>query len=286
MLQKFRVFVFSALLGLSMLSVSGCATLQNLIGGASKPTAAVTGVHFTNLSLKDVTLVFDVTVTNPYTVPLPLVNLDYALSSQAITILEGQAPIQGSVPALGTKTIAFPTTISFAGVLAVLSNIAPGGVVPYQGVLGLSVNVPAFGPVRIPLEKQGEFPIPAIPQVSLASVTWQNISLTGANALVKIKLGNTNQFPVDLTNFSYSLNLADRDLAKGTLANSTHFSPKETQELGISLEVSTTQLGMTLTRLFQGNASHYRLNGALALGTPFGPLQIPFDVRGQVPFLR
>jgi LEA14-like dessication related protein len=256
------------------------------MGGTSKPTATVEGVHFERLSLKDVTLIFDVVVTNPYAAPLPLVNMDFILSSHATTILEGQAPIQGSVPAKGTKTIAFPVTVTFAGVLALLQGIEPGAILPYKGILGLSVDVPAFGPVRISLTKEGELPIPAIPDVSLSSVTWQNVSLAGATAVVKIKLGNSNQFPIDLTNFSYILNLADRNLANGTLTNSTHFAPKATQEFDLTLAVSTTQLGMTFARLFQGSMGYYRLNGAVALKTPFGPLDIPFDVRGQVPFLR
>ena len=70
----------------------GCDMLQ-------KPSAEIAGMKVQNVSLTEATMLFDVKVGNPYSVPLPLGNLDYALSSQGQEFVSGKADVQGTVPA-------------------------------------------------------------------------------------------------------------------------------------------------------------------------------------------
>lgn len=266
--------------------ISGCAFLQAILSSAPRPSADISGVHLADLSLADITLVFDIAVKNPYSVPLPLTNVDYKLATQATTFLEGQAPIQGSVPASGEKTISLPTKISFAGLLKAVQGLRPGALVPYKGSLGLAVDVPQVGPLRLPLEKEGQLPIPAVPDVSVTSVKWQNLSLAGASGLVKIKIGNTNQFPIDLSAFQYAFKLGGFDLARGALTNAANLAAGGSQEIGINVAVSTAQAGLAVMQMLKGSSSQYSLGGSLGVGTPFGPLNVPVDVGGQVPFLK
>ena len=67
-----------ALLILSILPlvvISGCDTAQQLLHVIPKPTARLSGVQFGNIDLKSATLLFDVEVSNPYSVALPLLNI-------------------------------------------------------------------------------------------------------------------------------------------------------------------------------------------------------------------
>jgi LEA14-like dessication related protein len=268
------------------LTLTGCAFLQSLAGLAPRPTADVTGVRLADLSFTDVTLVFDVAVKNPYTVALPLVNVDYKLASQGQTFLDGRADLQGSIPPAETKTLSLPTKVTFAGLLQVLQSIRPGAVVPYQSTLGLSVDVPQLGRMRLPLAKEGQLPIPTVPAVSIASVSWQNLSIQGATGLVRIRVGNTNQFPVDLAAFQYALKLGGLSLANGAMTNAASLAAGTTQEIGISVSVSTAQVGLAAIQLLQGSSGTCSLAGALAIGTPYGALSVPLNVTGTVPFLR
>jgi LEA14-like dessication related protein len=269
-----------------LLALPGCALLQGLLGPIPKPTATVTGVRISNFSLSDLTLTFDVAVTNPYSVPLPLANIDYSLASQAQPFLQGQAQLQGSIPAQGTQTVSFPAKIVFVELLKALQGIRPGAMVPYRTTLGLSVNTPALGVLRLPLEKEGQLPVPTAPDVSIASVKWQNLSLAGATGLLALKVGNPNSFAFDLAAMEYHIKLGDFDLASGGLTNAASLAAGAAQEIGINVSVSTAKAGMAIVQLVQGKSSNYSLGGALAIGTPFGPLQIPLAVTGQVPFLR
>jgi LEA14-like dessication related protein len=271
---------------LGCLLAPGCALLQSLLGGTPTPTASVAGVHIAEFSLIGATLVFDVAIKNPYTVPLPLVNIDYALSSRTQSFLQGQAALEGTIPAGESKTVSLPAKVVFLDLLKILQGVKAGSVIPYHGAFGLSVNAPVVGTLRVPLEKEGELPVPTAPTVSVSSVTWQNMSLSGATGLLKLKVGNPNSFAFDLAGFEYDFKLGGFDLAKGGLTNAASLAAGAAQEIGINFSVSTAQAGLGLLKMVQGQSSGYSLGGALAIGTPFGPLRIPLALTGQVPFLR
>ena len=63
------------LLAASLLAaLGGCAALDAL--NLQKPTARVAGVRLQDIDLSAVTMLFDVELENPYSVPLPLTNLE------------------------------------------------------------------------------------------------------------------------------------------------------------------------------------------------------------------
>jgi LEA14-like dessication related protein len=268
------------------IGLSGCALLDSLLAPSNRPTATLVGVRITDFSLSDLTVVLDVAVKNPYGVALPLANIDYAFASQGQPFLKGQAPLQGSIPAGQSKTFALPTKVVFAELLKLLTSVRPGAIIPYRATLGLSVNAPVLGPLRLPLEKDGTLPVPAPPSVSVASVGWTNVSLAGASGVLKLRVANPNAFAFDVAGLDYDIKLGSFPLAKGGLVNAANLAPGAAQELGIKVAVSTAQAGMAIIQLVQGRSSAYSLGGALSIGTPFGPLRLPVSVSGQVPFVR
>jgi LEA14-like dessication related protein len=280
--RALAVLGFVACLG----ALPGCALLASLLGPQPKPTVSLSNVRITDFSLTDLNLVFDLTITNPYSVPLPLINLDYALASQGQPFLQGQAPLQGTVPVSGSKTVTLPSKIVFLELLKALQGIRPGALVPYHATLGLSVNAPVLGTLRLPIEQDGQVPVPAPPQVSVSSVTWQNVSLAGATGVLKLRVANPNAFAFDIAGIEYDFKLAGHDLAKGGLTNAANLAAGAAQEIGINLSVSTAQAGMAILQVLQGQSSSYSLGGALSIGTPFGALNVPLSQSGQVPFLR
>ena len=135
---------------------TGCSMFE-------KPSAHITGVKVQDINLTDATMLFDMKVDNPYTVPLPMSNVDYALSSQGQQFLSGKADVQGTVPAAGSKTLGIPVRISYPQLISVVKDARPGVTIPYKADMGLSVDVPALGPLRIPMSKDGELSNPSVP---------------------------------------------------------------------------------------------------------------------------
>src|SRR4051794_11318440 len=111
----------------------GCALLNNL--SVPTPTAQIVGVHLADLNLLGADLVFDVQVNNPYAVDLPLANLDYQLSSQGRSFLQGQAKLQGLVPAHSSQVFPMSSKVVFLDVLKILTDVRPGALIPFSGTL-------------------------------------------------------------------------------------------------------------------------------------------------------
>jgi len=269
-----------------VLVLPGCALLQSLLGPRPTPTVSVTGVRITDFSLTDLTLAFDVSINNPYSVPLPLVNIDYALASQAQPFLQGQAPLQGTIPVGQSKTVTLPAKVVYLELLKVLQAVRPGAIIPYHAALGLSVNAPIVGVLRLPIEKDGQLPVPAPPKVAVSSVTWQNLSLAGATGLLKLSVSNPNAFAFEVAGLDYDIKLGAFSLTKGGLTNAASLAAGAAHEIGIKVAVSTSQAGLAILQMVRGQSSSYSLAGALAIGTPFGPLRLPLALSGQVPFLH
>ena len=151
----------------------GCETMQHALS-LTKPTARMTGLKFQDVKLDSATLLFDVEVDNPYSVALPLLNLDYDLSSGAQPFLAGSANLQTIVPAKSKKTVSLPANINYLDMLKALKGIRSGSKIPYKADMGLSVDAPALGLIRLPLKKEGEVALPTVSGTNMKNI-WEVI---------------------------------------------------------------------------------------------------------------
>lgn len=261
---------------------AGCAQVQSMLDTAPKPTAKIVNVRLQDLSLSDVTLGFDVDVTNPYSVDLPLVNLDYALGSQGKSLLAGSLKNPGSIPARGTKRIAVPARLVFTDLLNTLQGVRPGKVIPYEARLDLSATAPVVGHVAIPLKHDGQLPVPAVPQVSVAEVKWQKLTLTDASAMVALDIGNTNEFALKLMSMSYALSLGGTTVADTRIDKALSLAASGGKgRLEIPISFKPVNMGMAVFNMLRGSDSTYRIVGNMNADTPFGAINLPYDSNGS-----
>ncbi len=262
-------------------------TLVALTGCASRPTAELVGLGIDSIDLTSATLKFDVKVTNPYPVALPLTNLDYNLASSAASFLSGQADLQGTVPAMGDKVVSLPAKITYSELLAALKGVRPGQVVPYKAVVGLSVKSPVGGALRLPIEKEGQLPVPAVPDVKVENITWSNVSLDETTGVIKLNVTNPNQFALDVAKIDYALSLGGAEVAKSALASATKLAASGgSGTVDIPISFSLKNLGLGAVKMLTGSSGGYGLSGALSVNTPFGPMTLPLKAQGTTLFKR
>ena len=155
----------------SFVFCSGCDTLNAL--GVRKPTASLQGLKFQDISLDSATLLFDVEVDNPYPAPLPLLNMDYNLASNNNPLLSGTADVQSMIPANGKKVVSLPARIKYLDLVKAFKDFQPGSAIPYKADLGLSVDTPALGKIRVPTSKEGQLSVPTVSNIQ--SIDWQKL---------------------------------------------------------------------------------------------------------------
>ena len=153
---------------------AGCGTVQEALK-VKKPSANLKGLKFEDITLESATLLFDVEVENPYPVVLPLLNMDYALASGANKLLSGQADIQTTIPAKDKRVVSLPAKVRYIDLVKAFKDIRPGSKIPYRADLALSLDTPALGPIRLPLDKTGELAVPDIPNID--EIDWKKILL-------------------------------------------------------------------------------------------------------------
>jgi LEA14-like dessication related protein len=260
--------------------LSACAGASEFLK-ASTPSAKVTGVRLTDLNLDHVTLGFDVEVTNPLGVSLPLVDVAYELSSSDTPFLDGRADVGGAVPARSAKIVAIPVRLDFARTLDLLQQFRPGNEIPYVASLTLSVDPPGLAPLALPLRKQGSFPIPAVPKVTVKGIDADEVSPTRVAGTLKLGITNTNDFALGLQRLDYALDLAGVRVADETRQETAEFRPGEAGELAIPLGFSPLSASMALVQALLEGRTDYGVRGNLSVETPFGPLEFPFDGAGQ-----
>jgi LEA14-like dessication related protein len=141
----------------------GCETLQQVLD-IQKPTAQLAGVKFGSVSLEGAQLVFDVDIDNPYPAPLPLLNIDYGLTSKDSKLFSGSADLDGTIPAKSNRTVSLPVTIKYLDIVKAFKGVRPGSAIPYKADIGLSLDTPALGKLRLPLGRQGTLNVPDIPK--------------------------------------------------------------------------------------------------------------------------
>jgi len=271
---------------LAVPGLAGCGAVQDLLN-VQRPTARIAGVALQDIGLESATLLFDVEVQNPYSVPLPLVNVDYGLASRGTPFLAGKAKLQGTVPAGGRKTVPLPAKVTYLELLKALKDVRPGAVVPYAAEVGLSVDAPALGPLRLPLKKEGQLPVPAAPEVQVAEVKWDSLSLERAGGRVKLNIVNRNQFDVDLSRLAYALSLGGVEVANSSIAQPVSFQAGGgAGAVEIPLSLSPKGLGLAAFKMLTGKGSGYKLSGSADLQTPFGPMSLPVGGTGQTTFRR
>jgi LEA14-like dessication related protein len=284
MLNPSRLGIYFALISASFLA--GCQSMQDMLGGAPKPTAHVIGASIRGLSLENIVLLFDVEVENPYAASLPLIDLGYALSSGGKKLLEGTLKPTGSIPARGKQVIQLPATVPFSSLFAALKGVKPGAIVPYTADLRIGVDVPVLGRIDVPLSKSGEFPVPAVPQVELSSLAIDKLGLDQLKASAKLQVKNTNQFPLDLTKLGVTFALGGQEVGGSKLANSIALPAGQAATLEIPLSFSPRAVGLGLVNLLKGNQIAYKVSGSIDANTRFGPLSLPFSHIGNASVTR
>ena len=158
---------------LSALFLTSCVEKLTQALDLQKPTARMTGLNFENVKLNSATLLFDIEVNNPYPVDLPLLNMDYGLSTGAEQFLKGAADLQATIPAKSKKIVSLPANINYIEMLKSLKgikDIRPGSTIPYKAELGLFVDAPALGLTRLPLKKEGKVVLPTVSDIDVNSL--------------------------------------------------------------------------------------------------------------------
>lgn len=243
--------LISAVFVISALFMSGCASLKQMID-VQKPTASVSGVSLGNLSLDQVTLLVDVAVANPNAFKLDAAGFDLDLSiagQQLASVAQPDAAM--SVPANGNNSVQLPVTLKFSEIAAAMGGLGGKNSVDYALAGNITMNLPVLGDVSLPVSFADMLPIPQLPKISFSDVSLSDVSWSGAKLKVDLDVSNPNIFGLNLNTLAYNLEAEGKSLGSGALEG-VKLEKGQTQTLSIPMDVSLTNLGISLFRMLSG----------------------------------
>jgi len=252
------------------LTLSACSTLQQIVD-VQKPSAEVAGVSLGNLALDQATLLVDVAVANPNGFALDAAgfDLDLTIAGQQLASV-AQHDTAVSVPANGKESVQLPVTLKFAEIASAVGGLGDKDSVDYALDGTVTMNIPVLGDISLPLSFADILPIPKLPKISFSDSSLGDVSWSGAKLLVKLDVTNPNAFGIDLNSLAYNLEAQGKSLGSGAVNNVT-LEKGQTQALEIPLDVSLTNLGISLFRMLSGgDAVDVGLSGKADLAPDLG----------------
>ena len=115
-------------------------------------------------------------VTNPNPIPIPLMGINYLIESDGRKLISGVIPNAGTIHAHGSEKVQIPLCLIYDDIKNTYADIKPGSIIPYHLKVDLVIDVPVFGRLTLPLEKNGEIPIPKL-DVAIDKIKFERFSL-------------------------------------------------------------------------------------------------------------
>jgi LEA14-like dessication related protein len=205
-----------------VLLFQGCTSLEQaeqLMTGI-QPTGEVKGVKLSGLDLKGIDLLFDVEVDNPNPVAISLDGLDYDLKLLNRSFLKGQQAMGMSLAADGKSQVKLPVRMEFDKLLKQYSDLGKRDDVPYQLDLGMGVDVPLLGRLRLPVSYEGRLPVPKLPDIRVNRINVERMNLQAVDLMLELEVANPNRFALMLQRLDYQFKLNGIDVGGGKAAQS------------------------------------------------------------------
>lgn len=264
--------------------LTGCESVEKAVRGLDKPSARLRSATLSDIALDQATLALDVQVRNPYSVALPILGIDYTLTSGTSTLVSGSVDDNTSIPAGGRRNIPMTVVIPYADVLNMLPSVQLGSVVPYAAEVGLRLDAIGLSDQRLSVTHNDELPIPTVPKISLASLDFEDLSLNKARAVMKLDIENLNSFALELAQMDMALSLGGTRIVETGLDKPASFDGGARQTLDVPISFSPISLGMATFQMLTGSGASYDLAGSMGIDTRFGGGNWPFAASGRTPF--
>lgn len=271
---------------------SGCSMIGSLIGRTKikEPEVSFIGAELSKLSFDAVDFLFDLKIRNPNNIGIKLASFDYDFLVNESSFVKGVQEKGLEISPVGEEVIRFPLSLRFSDIYQTFQTLRNQGISSYRINVGLSFNLPILGTTRIPVSKSGEFPLVKLPKLSLDSVFLENISLTGANLKIALKLDNPNIFTIILNNIKYQFNVNGQSLISGNIEQKVQINENGENIIQLPVSVNFLQAGMAVSQILTSNENlNYQLRGNIDIATShklLDQINLPFDLSGIVKLVR
>ena len=272
-----------------LIGLSSCAVLDQIVS-MQAPKARVSDVKLGAISFDALTLNLDVAVNNPNSVGINLAGFDYDLKISNNSLVQGNQSNGLAIASLQESNLQVPVTINYQELYAAVKAVLQEDSTAYQVSMGIDVNVPVLGRVRVPVEHSGFLPILKRPRISISKLKLDNLSFTGAEFALEVEVDNPNAFDMALEGMDYGFAVNGISWISGSLQNAVSVSEKSKGMVRIPIKLNFLEVGRGVYQLITGGGDvaysfigDADLSSSLAL---LGDLNLPINKTGNINITR
>jgi len=266
-----------------ILCLSACAELAKH-AETIKPTAKLAGAHIANINFDKVDLVFDLEVENKNPIALDLAGLDYDFKVENQSLVSGVTAKAIKLKANGTSPVQLPVTLKFDDLKKLPGEIWDKDRLAYDLQTTFNIILPVIGNYAIPVAKQGELPVPKVPDIKIKDVKIKKLNFTSADIVAQVEVNNPNDFSMALKSFNYNLNINQKNWGQGEITQSSEIPKKGKGVIEIPLKLDLFSIGSAAVALLQNKSPvEYQLTGNATVDTGLELLKgydLPIDIKG------
>ncbi len=261
---------------------SSCAALLDLLRSSFKqPTLVYKSVALDDISLAGLTLDTVWRLENPNAVGISLASVDYALFIENKQVVAG-APKNGlTIPPNGGIDLHFPANFRFQDVAGVVETFLTKDTAAWRAEGKLGVQTP-IGVLQLPIQTQGSFEVPKVPQVALGNPRVSNLSFNGATIDFPLTVTNRNSFPLPVGGLEGQFAIAGAPVGTVNTGDLGKLDGRGARQLSLPLNVNLFNAASAVQRAIAGGNQQVQFNAAFNVAGQ----RVPIRVDQVVNFLR
>jgi LEA14-like dessication related protein len=277
---------------LALILSAACSMVRSLTGGAKvqKPRAELVSARLKGISFDRADLQFDVSLTNPNPLGVTLAGFGYRLTVNEQPFLQGREEESLHIQAQGESMLQIPVVLAYDHLYKTIQSLLQEDTATYRLECDFSFDLPAVGIVQVPMNADGQAPLPKLPALRIESLDLHQMSPLGADLVLNLRLENPNAFSMILEGMQYQLKINDQPWASGETGNRISISEKKDGLVEIPISLDFLTIGTSIHSLLREETSlNYQFQGDLDVSTSLPLLSrthLPFDLSGKTEVAR
>ena len=250
----------------------GCQSFRSEF---EEPTVFLNSVELAGISFNGVDLIVNVNVQNPNSFSIPMPNIDWELSVNDISFIQGSLPSGQSIRRRQTLTLALPVNFTFDELFRSFEFRAEDREIweaAYHIALAVSFPIPSIADRVFNVDGSGVFPLPRVPVLSFGQKSIPRADFSGTELAWDINVDNPNTFPIPFPTLDWNYAVNGARVLGGSFTGSGEIAAGAAAVAVISASLTCADI----TRAF-GSAPDFG-EGAGSLSVGINPAASGFPV--------
>jgi len=279
-----KKYLFPAFLALLLTGLTSCAALRDA-ASIQEPGVQFSDMSIQTINFDGVTLLFDFDVTNPNRLDISAESYNYEFFINGQSFISGTQEERLEIGRESTSTVQVPVSMSFSNLYESFRSVLQQDSISYRMDTAVSFSLPVIGSRTVPVQAEGELPIPKVPRIQFGDFDMKRLSFSGADVDISFRVSNPNPFGITLAGADYTLRVNGNEWLDTNLGESIRVNGSETREITIPLELSASQMGSALMEMMRGRKEfEYNLTGQARVSADIEGFtqeqSVPFDLEG------